>query len=50
MEAVEFTVEGSEDVPKVHLCSNLCDMIVKLCFIDFAVLVPVSVQSQRILM
>ena len=33
MEAAEFTMEGSEDVPKVPLCSYLCDMTVNACLI-----------------
>ena len=31
MEAVEFTVDGSNIVPKVPLSSHLCDMIVNAC-------------------
>ena len=33
MEAVEFTVEGLEDVPKVRQSSYICDMIVYACLI-----------------
>ena len=31
MEAVKFTVDGSDIVPKVPLSSHLCDMIVIAC-------------------
>ena len=47
MEAVEFSVEGSEDVPKVPVGSYLCDMTVS-AYLILQYLSP-SMQSQRCL-
>ena len=47
MEVVEFTVDGSDIVPKVPLSSHLCDMIVIPC-LNLQYLTP-SRQSQTCL-
>ena len=47
MEALGFSMEGSEDVPKVPLSSYLCDMTVNP-YLILQYLSP-SMQSQRCL-